>query len=285
MHLDRKPLMNRRQFARAATAASASGVAVAAAADDGEPAERPVQRPEHVFPPMHSGRRPQIAMLVYPGLTLMDMLGPQTVLATSCNVHLVWKNTDLLESDTGVVLRPSLSLADCPQDLDAIFVGGGPGQMAIMNDADILRFLADRGSRAKWITSVCSGSLLLGAAGLLQGYEATSHWACHEALRVFGATPVVARVVTDRNRISGGGVTAGIDFGLVLLAKMLGEDIAKTTQLAIEYDPRPPFDAGTPPKAGEKITKLALDWMGPFGQKMTQACTTAAQSMNTYTPK
>ncbi len=113
-----------------------------------------------------------------------------------------------------------------------------------MNDSEVIGFLADRGSRAKYVTSVCSGSLMLGAAGLMRGYKATSHWACRDLLPMFGATPVDARVVVDRNRISGGGVTAGLDFGLVLLAKLLGEDIAKMTQLALEYDPQPPFHAG-----------------------------------------
>ncbi|CAN5462877.1 DJ-1/PfpI family protein [soil metagenome] len=275
--------MNRRDFGGvvAGTAvAGFAGSAIAAADDKGV-----VQVSEDRFGPMHGGRRPEIAMLVYPGLTLMDMLGPHTVLAVTCNAHLVWKNTDLLESDTGVVLRPSMTLAKCPKDLDAIFVGGGPGQLGIMKDPEVLGFFADRGARAKWVTSVCTGSLILGAAGLLKGYKATSHWAAHAALAMFGATPVAARVVTDRNRVTGGGVTAGIDFGLTLLAKMLGEDIAKANQLAIEYDPAPPFDAGSPQKAGEKITKLALDWMAPVMKKMVPTCMAAAASMNKYAPK
>jgi cyclohexyl-isocyanide hydratase len=115
-----------------------------------------------------------------------------------------------------------------------------------MNDAEVLAFLADRGASAKYVTSVCSGSLLLGAAGLLKGYQATSHWAARDMLSAFGAKPVDSRVVVDRNRVSGGGVTAGIDFGLVLLAKLRGDDAAKLTQLAMEYDPAPPFDAGSP---------------------------------------
>jgi transcriptional regulator GlxA family with amidase domain len=274
--------MNRRDFGGLAAGTFAAGIAgTAAAADD----KSSVQVSEDRFPPMHGGPRPEIAMLVYPGLTMIDMLGPQTVLAAACNVHFVWKNTDLLESDTGVVLRPSMSLADCPKNLDAIFVGGGPGQIAVMKDAEVLRFLADRGARAKWVTSVCSGSLVLGAAGLLRGYKATCHWTAHEALRIFAATPVVARVVTDRNRVTGGGATAGIDFGLVLLAKLLGDEIAKMTQLSMEYDPQPPFDAGTPKKAGEKITKMALDWMRPLSEKMVSTCAAAAEVMDKYAPK
>lgn len=272
--------MNRRQFGGAVVAAATLDTAGRAAADGGKP-----QASEDRFPPMHKGRRPEVAMLLYPGLTLMDTLGPQTALATSCNVHLVWKDTGLIESDTGVAVRPTCALTDCPKDLDAVLVGGGPGQLAVMKDAEVLRFLADRGARAKWVTSVCSGSLVLGAAGLLKGYKATSHWACHEALALFGATPVAARVVADRNRVSGGGVTAGIDFGLVLLAKMLGEDIAKMSQLAMEYDPEPPFDAGTPKKAGEKVTRMVQDWLRPVGEKMAAACAAAAKDMDKYAPK
>jgi cyclohexyl-isocyanide hydratase len=153
-----------------------------------------------------------------------------------------------------------------------------------MRDAEVLRFLAERGARARYVTSVCSGSLLLGAAGLLRGYKATSHWACHEALSLFGATPVVARVVTDRNRVTGGGVTAGIDFGLVLLAKLLGENLARMSQLGMEYDPEPPFDAGTPRKAGKETVKKVQEWMGPTAVKMAAACIAAAKDMDDYTP-
>ena len=144
--------------------------------------------------------------------------------------------------------------------------------------------LADRGSRAKWITSVCGGSIVLGAAGLMQGYKATSHWAARELLTNFGATPIEQRVVIDRNRVSGGGVTAGIDFGLVLLAKLLGEDIAKMTQLALEYDPAPPFDAGTPTKAGPAVMKKFQAWFGGAGNTLGPMCVAAGKKMNDYTP-
>jgi putative intracellular protease/amidase len=272
--------MNRRQFGGLVTAtATAGATGRAGAADDAKP-----QTSADKFPAMHTGRKPEVGMLLYPGLTLLDLLGPHSSLANSSSIHLVWKNTDPIESDTGVVLKPTRTLADCPKDLDVLFVGGGPGQVAVMRDAEVLKFLADRGARAKYVTSVCSGSLVLGAAGLLKGYKATSHWACRDALALFGATPVAARVVTDRNRVSGGGVTAGIDFGLVLLAKLIGEDVAKMSQLALEYDPEPPFGAGTPQKAGEDITKKVRDWLGPVGQKMTAACVAAAKVMDDYTP-
>lgn len=266
--------INRRHFGGLVTAAMALGGTSALAAEEPKVTTSP-----HRFGRMHDQKQPEIAMLLYPGMTLLDMLGPHTVLSPACNIHLVCKNTDMIETDTGIAIRPSATFADCPQDLDAIFVGGGPGQVDVMTDAESIAFLADRGSRAKYVTSVCSGSLILGAAGLLRGYESASHWACLDALRIFGATPVAKRVVVDRNRLSGGGVTAGIDFGLVLLATMLGEDIAKTSQLAMEYDPDPPFDAGSPAKAGPEITKKVIAWLGPFQGKMLMACQQAAKSM------
>jgi cyclohexyl-isocyanide hydratase len=205
--------------------------------------------------------RLEIGMLLYPGLTMLDLIGPQTVFSWFANTHLVWKTKDLVYSDTGFGVQPTATFEACPRDLDILFVPGGFGQQELMNDAEVLAFLADRAASSKYITSVCSGSLLLGAAGLLKGYKATSHWATREALRAFGAEPVEARVVVDRNRITGGGVTAGIDFGLVLLAKLRGDDAAKLTQLAMEYDPEPPFDAGSPESAGPAIVEQALSFM------------------------
>src|SRR5262249_40216716 len=152
---------------------------------------------------------------------------------------------DLVRSDTGLGIQPTSTFETCPSDLDVLFVPGGFGQQRHMTDADVLAFLADRGARSRYVTSVCGGSLLLGAAGLLQGYKAPCHWSAREALTAFGAEPVEARVVVDRNRITGGGVTAGIDFGLVLLAKLRGDEAAKLTQLALEYDPEPPFTSGS----------------------------------------
>jgi cyclohexyl-isocyanide hydratase len=205
--------------------------------------------------------RLEIGMLLYPGLTLLDLIGPQTVFSWFANTHLVWKTKDLIESDSGIGIRPSSTFDTCPRELDILFVPGGFGQQAIMNDREVLEFLADRAQRAKYVTSVCSGSLLLGAAGLLKGYKATSHWAARDGLAAFGAEPVDARVVVDRNRITGGGVTAGIDFGLVVLAKLRGDDAAKLTQLAMEYDPEPPFNAGSPKAAGPAIVDQAMKFM------------------------
>ncbi|MET0151111.1 MAG: DJ-1/PfpI family protein [Candidatus Binatia bacterium] len=203
----------------------------------------------------------EIGMLLYPGLTLLDLIGPQTVFAWFANTYLVWKTKDLVVSDAGIGIRPTCTFEECPRDLDVLFVPGGLGQQAVVDDREVLAFLADRASRAKFVTSVCGGSILLGAAGLLNGYKATSHWSAREALRMFGAEPVDARVVVDRNRITGGGVTAGIDFGLVVLARLRGEDAAKLTQLAMEYDPEPPFDAGSPETAGPALVEQAMSLM------------------------
>jgi cyclohexyl-isocyanide hydratase len=203
----------------------------------------------------------QVAMLLYPGLTLLDLIGPATVFSWFSDLHLVWKTKDLVRSDTGFSIQPTSTFETCPRELDVLFVPGGLGQQQFMADAEVLAFLADRAPKSKYVTSVCGGSILLGAAGLLQGYKATSHWASREALTAFGAEPVEARVVVDRNRVTGGGVTAGIDFGLVLLAKLRGEEAAKLTQLAMEYDPAPPFQSGNPKTADPAIVQQAMSFM------------------------
>jgi cyclohexyl-isocyanide hydratase len=212
----------------------------------------------------------EIGMLLYPGLTLLDLIGPQTVFSWFSNIHLVWKTTELIRSDSGINLKPTATFSTCPRELDILFVPGGFGQQKLMGDTEVLSFLAGRGSHAKYITSVCSGSLLLGAAGLLNGYKATSHWAAREGLAAFGAIPTDARVVVDRNRVTGGGVTAGIDFGLVLLAKLRGDDAAKLTQLAMEYDPQPPFQSGTPKTADPAIVHEAMKVMSVEMEKLAR---------------
>ncbi len=229
---------------------------------------------------MHDQKKPEVAMLLYPGVTVLDLIGPHTVLSAQCNVHLVWKNTDLLETDSGILMKANSTLDECPNDVDVLFVPGG--EFAVMEDEEVLRFLSDRGSRAKYVTSVCGGSIVLGAAGLLQGYKATSHWGARHHLSLFGAIPTAGRVVRDRNRISGGGVTAGIDFGLVLLAELLGQDVAKMQQLALEYDPAPPFDAGSPEKAGPEIMNKMQSWMAPMEDILGPMCVTAGKNMVNY---
>ena len=196
--------------------------------------------------------RLQIGMLLYPGLSALDLIGPHPFFAelSNCQVHLLWKNKDPVVSSLGYSIVPTTSIRDCPRDLDVVFVPGGTsGTFAMMDDDGILSFLAERSSRARYVTSVCTGSLILGAAGLLKGYQATSHWRFRDLLPMFGATPVEERVVADRNRITGGGVTAGIDFGLVIASRPRGRHAAEVLQLYNEYDPHPPFGAGTPAAA------------------------------------
>lgn len=188
-----------------------------------------------------------IGMLLFPRLTQLDLTGPFEVLhrLPDSKVHLVWKDTDLVVAGGGLAIRPTTTLGDCPS-LDVLFVPGGFGQAELTNDEAVIRFLGEQGRRAKYVTSVCTGALLLGAAGLLDGYDATTHWAYMDFLPAFGARPAPGRVVVDRNRITAGGVTSGMDFGLRLVAELRGEDLAKAIQLGLEYDPAPPFRSGHP---------------------------------------
>jgi cyclohexyl-isocyanide hydratase len=167
-------------------------------------------------------------------------------------IHLVWKSLEPVTEAGGMRLLPTTTYAGCPQ-LDLICVPGGPGMNPLLNDEETLAFVRRQAEGARYITAVCTGALVLGAAGLLKGKRATTHWTALPMLAAFGATPVDARTVTDGNVITGGGVTAGIDFALRIAADLLGEDAAKTIQLSIEYNPQPPFNAGSPAGAGEAI--------------------------------
>ena len=196
-----------------------------------------------------------IAMLLYPGCTALDLVGPQLTFASlpGATVHLVWKDRAPVMSDTGFAIVPTATLAECPKDLDVLFVGGSArSTWPLMVDDEVVSFVRDRGERARYVTSVCTGSFLLGAAGLLRGYRATSYWAVRHLLPKLGATPLEDRVVVDRNRITGGGVTAGIDFGLQLSAVLRGQAFAEVQQLMIEYAPEPPF-AGSPAEARPEV--------------------------------
>ncbi len=204
--------------------------------------------------------RPVIAMLVHPKMVLQDLVGPMTVFNLMMSeIHLVWKSLDPVMTEIGVPITPSTTFADCPKNVDVLFVPGGlAGSIAMMQDDEVLAFLADTGARAKYVTSVCTGSLVLGAAGLLKGYKATSLWNVRDLLPLMGATLEKKRVVHDRNRLTGGGVTAGLDFGLTLCALLKGEDNAKLIQLIIEYAPEPPFNAGEPETAPPEVVERLL---------------------------
>jgi cyclohexyl-isocyanide hydratase len=209
------------------------------------------------------GRTAVIGMLVYPGMFLQDFVGPYTVFQALMlkEIHILWKNSDPIGQGTTaqqsmVSVHPTTTFENCPENLDVLFVPGGvPGTFDMMEDQEVLDFLSSRGDTSRFITSVCTGSLILAAAGLLRGYKATSYWNTREALAEMGAIPTQGRIVTDRNRITGGGVTAGIDFGLYLASLLTNETYAKAIQLYLEYDPQPPFDAGSPEKAPPQVTE------------------------------
>jgi len=188
-----------------------------------------------------------IGMLIFPRLTQLDLTGPYEVLARLPNtaVHLVAHTLDPVKTDRGMMLVPTVTYRDCPQ-LDVVMVPGGPGQQELMEDAVVIEFLQRQAGAAKYVTSVCTGSLVLGAAGLLKGKRATSHWAAIEHLSLLGAIPVRERVVVDGNIVTGAGVANGIDFALTLAAILEGEEVAREIQLQIEYDPAPPFNSGSP---------------------------------------
>lgn len=207
----------------------------------------------------------QIGLLLFPDVTQLDLTGPWEVFARTPGVecHLIWKDLQPVRSDRGLSILPTTTFADCPP-LDVICVPGGPGQIALMSDDFTLNFLRQQAEQAKWVTSVCTGSLVLGAAGLLKGYRATSHWSSIDQLALLGAEPVSQRVVRDRNRISGAGVTSGIDFALTLVAEIAGDAVAKSVQLQMEYDPEPPFTSGSPHTASPQEVEQARAKMAEF---------------------
>lgn len=195
-----------------------------------------------------------IAFLLFPGITQLDLTGPAQFLSRlpGAKVDLVWDSLDPVPTDAGFSILPTATFADVPR-ADLLCVPGGMGVASVIDHPRALDWVRQVGTGAEWVTSVCTGALVLGAAGLLQGYQATTHWAWHDLLSLFGAEPVQARTVIDRNRATGGGVTAGIDFALTLIARIAGDDTARAVQLALEYDPAPPFDSGSPAKAGPEL--------------------------------
>jgi cyclohexyl-isocyanide hydratase len=209
-----------------------------------------------------------IGFLVFPGMTQLDFTGPYEVFARLPDtvVHVIAKTPGLIRTDRGLTLVPDVSCAACPP-LDVIVVPGGPGQQSLMGDEAVLGFLREQAEGARYVTSVCTGALVLGAAGLLRGYRATTHWLSLPLLEVFGATAVDERVVFDRNRVTGGGVTAGIDFALRLAAILRGETVAQQIQLQMEYNPAPPFRAGSPATAPEAVIDAVRRAAAPLQQQ------------------
>lgn len=200
----------------------------------------------------------QIGFLLFPRVQQLDLTGPYDVLASMPDtaVRLVWKTRDSIMSSNGMVMVPDTTFDDCPP-LDVLCVPGGSGVGDLIPDEQTLAFLRRQAAQARYVTAVCTGSLVLGAAGLLHGRRATTHWAFHELLAPFGAIPVRERVVRDGNLITGGGITAGIDFALTLAAELAGDEAAQLLQLELEYAPAPPFHAGSPDTAPRAVVERA----------------------------
>ncbi len=196
----------------------------------------------------------EIGLLVFPNVQQLDLTGPYEVFASwpDARVRLAWKSREPVLSSTGLSLAPTATFEDCPQ-LDVVCIPGGVGVNPLLEDETVLAFVRRQASTARFVTSVCTGALVLGAAGLLRGKCATTHWASHDLLAAFGAVPTRGRVVRDGNLMTGGGVTAGIDFALALVAELAGVETAQAIQLQLEYAPEPPFDAGSPETAPREI--------------------------------
>jgi len=249
--------MNRRELLQlAAATAGAAAIAGEAAATESTAATAATR----------------IQMLVYPGMTLQDLVGPLQVWAAwpGVEIQFAWKNAGPVTTDSGLAVVATTSLEDAWTAPDILFTPGGLlPTFELLDDAIVIDFLRTRGAQAKWVTSVCTGAVLLGAAGLLRGYRAATHWFARDSLALFGATPSPERWVIDRNRATGGGVTAGIDFGLALMAHVAGPELARVTQLALEYSPQPPFRSGTPQEAApETLAALRAAWGGELGQRI-----------------
>jgi cyclohexyl-isocyanide hydratase len=205
----------------------------------------------------------RIGLLAFPAMTQLDLTGPLQVFASlpGAEVFVIWKTLDPIKTHGGLTLIPDTTLADCPK-LDVICVPGGAGVIDLMDDQAVLGFLRAQAEQARFVGSICTGALVLGAAGLLRGRRATTHWAWTDLLVPLGAIPTNGRVVRDGKFMSGGGVTAGIDFALTMVAEIAGQAVAESIQLGIEYAPAPPFDAGSPETARPELVAAVRARMG-----------------------
>jgi cyclohexyl-isocyanide hydratase len=223
----------------------------------------------------------QIGIPIFPNVTQLDFTGPLQVFSSLPNttIHLIWKRIEPVTTDTVLTITPTVSFADCPQ-LDVICVPGGAGTDDMVNDVEMHDFLRAQAAAAKYITSVCTGSLVLGAAGLLNGYRATTHWTAMEYLGPYGALPTKTRVCVDRNRVTGGGITAGIDFALTLVSVMVGREMAEAIQLRLEYNPAPPFNSGSPDTASPEILARMNQWIEAGRERRSAANQRAAARLS-----
>ncbi|PQA87776.1 DJ-1/PfpI family protein [Hyphococcus luteus] len=205
-----------------------------------------------------------IVFLLFPNLTQLDFTGPLQVLSRlpGAQVSLAAKTMEPVPTDAVLTLNPTHDFQSCP-GADLLCVPGGFGIDDAMQDEETIAFVRRQAEGARYVSSVCTGAFILGAAGLLQGKKATTHWAYHDELKRVGAEPVKARVVRDGNLFTGGGVTAGIDFAFTLMAEIAGEEHARAIQLGLEYDPAPPFDAGVPDKASPGVLESQRERYAP----------------------
>ncbi len=227
----------------------------------------------------------QIGLILFPKLTQLDLTGPAEVFyrMPGAKVQLLWKTIEPVSSDRGMAILPTMRFADC-HALDLICVPGGAGQIDLMDDEETLDFLRRIAPTCQLVTSVCTGSLVLAAAGLLDGYKATSHWSSIDQLSLLGAIPVAERVVRDRDRVTGAGVTSGIDFALTVVADLLGEEAAREIQLQMEYDPEPPFQSGSPRSASPALVQAMREKIAPFIARRTAATERAASRLRKTRP-
>ncbi|MBZ9772464.1 DJ-1/PfpI family protein [Mesorhizobium sp. CO1-1-8] len=206
----------------------------------------------------------QVGILVFPEVQQLDMAGPYEFFATAqgVNVDLIWKNKEPVRSFTGITFPATKTFDECP-DLDVICIPGGNGVGPLLTDEETLDFVRQKAKKARYVTSVCTGAMVLGAAGLLKGKRATTHWNFLDYLSAFGAIPVSQRIVTDGNVITAAGVSAGADFALWMLAETVGKDEAEKTQLWLEYAPKPPYHSGNIEDASQKtIRETQARWAG-----------------------
>jgi cyclohexyl-isocyanide hydratase len=222
----------------------------------------------------------RFGLLVFPNVQQLDLTGPYEVFASwpQARVRLVAKTLEPVTSSTGLVLKPDASFDDCPQ-LDVLCVPGGGGVNALMADEATIAFVRQQAEGARFVTSVCTGALVLGAAGLLKGKRATTHWASHHLLATLGAIPVQARVVRDGNLMTGGGVTAGIDFALAMIAEVAGREVAEAIELSLEYAPAPPFNAGSPETAPAATVDVVRKRMAPILDERREHAEAAARKL------
>jgi len=222
----------------------------------------------------------QIGLLVFPNVQQLDLTGPYEVFALwpRARVRLVAKTLDSVVSSTGLVLKPDESFEECPQ-LDVVCVPGGAGINALLTDEATIAFVRRQAEAARFVTSVCTGALLLGVAGLLKGKRATTHWASHDLIRRLGAIPVRDRVVRDGKLVTGGGVTAGIDFALTLMVELAGREAAEAIALNLEYAPAPPFEAGSPETAPAPVVQTVLKRLAPILEERRRLADEAAKRL------